>query len=226
MGDTHEKIRYANVVRGDNTKTVEAVQSRPRDNEKLPLFWQLLRSSNVMHTSLLMCAAWSDQRTHRLSPRGMVPMFGISSALFRVQALVSAKVPAHLPPSMGVLPLTNAMQTKVAAHWPSWAESISMVRKRQPTIASAMIAGIDRDPVPMFSVNGNLRTSVDRCRSGNPIVDRGCCNTAALYPEPTGQVWQEKKPSGQLQEKFCREVVRPSLSDPVEVATFFWHPPP
>ena len=155
-------------------------------------------------------------------------MCGIAPALFRVQALVSAKVPAHLPLSMGVLPLTNAMWTKVAAHWPGCAESISMVRKRQPTIANAMIAGIDRDPAPIFSVNGKLRTSVDRCRSGNPIVDRDCCNTAAVYPEPTGQVWQAKKSFGATSGKVLS---RSGAAFPlrrwmgtVEVATFFWHP--
>ena len=57
-------------------------------------------------------------------------------------APVSAKVLAHLPLSMGGLGLTSAVQTRVAAHWASWADSISMVRKRHP--------GIDRDPAPCF----------------------------------------------------------------------------
>ena len=65
-------------------------------------------------------------------------------------APVSAKVLAQLPLSMGGLGLTSAVQTRVAAHWASWADSISMVRKRHPTIADAMIAGIDRGPAPCF----------------------------------------------------------------------------
>ena len=51
---------------------------------------------------------------------------------------------------MGGLGLTSAVQTRVAAHWASWADSISMVRKRHPTIADAMIKGIDRNPAPCF----------------------------------------------------------------------------
>ena len=50
-------------------------------------------------------------------------------------APMSVKVLAHLPLSMGGLGLTSAVQTRVAAHWASWADSISMVRKRHQGIA-------------------------------------------------------------------------------------------
>ena len=90
-----------------------------------------------------------------------------------------------------------------------------MVRKRHPTIANAMTAGIDRDPAPRFQSVRNCE-HVGRCRSGNPIVERdGNTSHSCVDPEPTGHKnVRQQKVSRQLQEKFCRGVVWPSLSDP------------
>ena len=108
-------------------------------------------------------------------------------------ALVSAKVLAHLPLFMEGLGFTSAVQTRVAAHWASWADSISMVRKRHPTVANGMIAGIDRDPVPHFQSVRNCEQVLVDCRSGNPIVDRNGCNTTHSCSGSRGkwtQLWQ------------------------------------
>ena len=137
-------------------------------------------------------------------------MCGIAPALFRVQGLVSAKVPAHLPLSMGVLPLTNAMQTKVAAH-----------------------AGLGREHQHGQEAPTNHRQRHDRAlivtqcfqsvgKCEQVLIDAGlaipswieiAATQLQCIPSQLAKYGRQKKASGQLQEKFCRDVVRPSLSD-------------
>ena len=106
---------------------------------------------------------------------------------------------------MGGLGLTNAVQTRVAPHWASWANSISMVRKRHPTIAHAMIKGIDRNP-PFFQSVKNCEC-VGRGWLGNPIVDRnGCDSIFSCDPDLTGPKFGRQKTLRHLQEKFHLDV--------------------
>ena len=188
-----KRSAHANVVRCDNTKTCGS------SAEQAALTTRSCRCSgncSGVPTScthrwvlLLMCAAWSDQRIHRLSPRGMVPMCGIAPALFRVQALLSAKVPAHLPLSMGVLPLTNAIQTKVSC---SLAE-LGRERRRGLDAPTNNRQRHDRALIvtQCFQSVGNCE-QVLIAGLATPSWTEIACNTAAVYPEPTGQVWQAK----------------------------------
>ena len=131
-------------------------------------------------------------------------------------APVSAKVLAHLPLSMGGLGLTSAVRTRVAAHWASWADSISMVRKRHPTIADAMIEGIDRNPAPCFQSVRNCEHVLAEAGLPNPswIELAATPPSAVTDPEPTGPKFgRQLKASRHLQEKFHLDVVWPSLSD-------------
>ena len=51
---------------------------------------------------------------------------------------------------MGGLGLTSAVRSRVAAHWPSWANCIKMIKDRHPDVANMVIESIDRDPAPCF----------------------------------------------------------------------------
>ena len=61
----------------------------------------------------------------------------------------SAKAAATLPLAAGGLGLRSALRLREAAHWASWADTISMVRARHPEIAEVILRAVEaRDEVP------------------------------------------------------------------------------
>ena len=95
-------------------------------------------------------------------------------------------------------------------------QSCGMVRKRHPTIADAMIVGIDRDPAPCFQSVRNCEHALAEAGMAIPswVEMAATPPSAAADPEPTGPKYgRQQQASKQLQEKFHLDVVWPSLSE-------------
>ena len=71
----------------------------------------------------------------------------------------SATAAATLPLAAGGLGLRSALRLREAAHWASWADTISMVRARHPEIAEVILRAVEaRDEVPSVQA---INRSVD-----------------------------------------------------------------
>ena len=57
-----------------------------------------------------------------------------------------SKDAATLPLSMGGVGLRSAVRTSVPASWASWADSISMIRERHPSVANMIIEALESGP--------------------------------------------------------------------------------
>ena len=105
------------------------------------------------------------------------------------------QVIATLALSAGGLGLSSAHKVRSAAHFPSWAGALSVVRKRHPVIAESMIRRLEVGGVPHFQAARQCREVVE--------------------PNQPRHSWQQKA-TRQLETIFVSDVVWPGLTDALE----------
>ena len=139
------------------------------------------------------------------------------------------RVTASLPFSVGGLGLPAASRSREGAHWASWADCLPMVHERHPTVATAMVQGLTRDPAPCFDA---VRTCVDHLIEagfGVPSWSALRDNTTVIRadsPEPSEPKfgWQHKA-TRCVHQTFHDSVYWPELSDPELALMRFQHGP-
>ena len=78
-----------------------------------------------------------------------------------------AQMIATLALSAGGLGLSSALRVRRAAHFASWADTLSMVRQRQPVVAETMIRHLEQGAAPCFQAVRECRELVEE--AGLPV---------------------------------------------------------
>ena len=65
-----------------------------------------------------------------------------------------ARQSVTVPLSLGGLGLSGARRARESAHWSSWADSLPMIWKRHPAVATMLIQGLNVRATPTFSAVG------------------------------------------------------------------------
>ena len=123
---------------------------------------------------------------------------------------------ATLALSAGGLGLSSAHRVRSAAHFASWADALSMVRKRHPVIAESMIRHLEVGGVPCFQAARQCREVVAAAGFAVPSWAELSFSPppAEAEPEPNQprHSWQQKA-TRQLETRFVSDVVWPGLTD-------------
>ena len=68
----------------------------------------------------------------------------------RVTTTRDVRDTASMPLVLGGLGLRSAVRTSKAAYWASWADCLSMVQRRHPQVAAALVTELEGDPASPF----------------------------------------------------------------------------
>ena len=106
--------------------------------------------------------------------------------------------------SAGGLGFTSAHRVRRAAHFASWADALTMVRKRHPNIKS-MIMHLEVGGVPGLRAARECRELVEKVGVGNALLGR--IVSVPLWATKVGPVW------------WCSRFLSPFARLPVELAS-------
>ena len=141
----------------------------------------------------------------------MTAILGTPSAPGEAQMIATVAL------SAGGLGLSSALRVRRAAHFASWADTLSMVRQRHPIVAETMIRHLEGGVAPCFQAVRECRELVEEAGLTVPswTVLLQTRPQVEEDPEPNQpkQGWQQKA-TRELETKFSRDVVWPCLSDP------------
>ena len=113
--------------------------------------------------------------------------------------------------------MVSAVRVRAAAHWASWADSLRMVRQRNPRTARLMIRQLEADdPVSCFdAVNQCWRVLMDAGLAVPPwdeLADTPPRREEEPEPSQPKMGWQQRD-SRKLEAKFIHDSVWPALDD-------------
>ena len=80
--------------------------------------------------------------SHGFATRHDSRVWSTLTRLLGVEGSECARQRASLPFSRGGLGLRSAVRTSTAAYWSSWADTLSMIRTRHPTVADDVVIAL------------------------------------------------------------------------------------